>query len=247
MVKKRYGILFVGAALVVSGAGCSNITMLRTQELRAVQQRVDSLRTDLMTLQKTMYEEQKAQTEIVRLIRADQQVRFGELDRKVTQIASNLSESQSRLSKIDEQTADFRKKLEAKLVSDSLSQNSRAAEIEKLFQIAMSDFNAGRYDIAINGFKDLFSQFPDSPFAEEAEYWIAECNYAKRAYNAAEMDYISYIKKYPQGTKFCVALYKLGLSYEKQKKAKSKTMVWKKALEQCPDSPEIQVMRAQMK
>ncbi|MBN1577465.1 MAG: outer membrane protein assembly factor BamD [Chitinispirillaceae bacterium] len=247
MMLRHYGILSVGAALIVSGAGCSNITMLRTQELRAVQQHVDSLRTDLMALQKTMYEEQKTQTEIVRLIRADQQLRFGELDRKVSEITSNLSENQFRLSKIDEQTADFRKKLEAKLISDSMSQNSRTAEIEKLFQIAMSDFNAGRYGIAINGFKDLFSQFPDSPLAAEAEYWVAECNYAKRAYNAAEVDYIAYVKKYPQGAKFCVALYKLGLAYEKQNKAKSKTMVWKKALEQCPDSPEIQVIRAQMK
>ncbi len=223
------------------------MTLLRTTELRAVQSHVDSLRTELMTMQKTMYEEQKTQSEIMRLVRADQQLRFGELERKVSEINANLNENQFRLSKIDEQTADFQKKLNAKFAADSIAGNSRNAEIEKFFQIAMGDFNAGRYEIAMNGFKDLVSQFPDSPLAPEAEYWIAECNYAKRAYNAAEGDYIAYVKKYPQGAKLCVSLYKLGLTYDKQNKGKSKTMVWKKALEQCPDSPEIQVIRAQMK
>jgi len=239
---RRYPLLFIGMALFLFDAGCSTMTMLRTQELRAIQSSVDSLRTDLTVLRKAVSE----QTEIVRLIRADQQLRFSELDRKVSNVVSNLNENQSRLSKIDEQTADFKKQLQAKLVSDSVSQHSRDAEIEKLFQIAMSDFTAGRYDIAMNGFKDLFIQFPESPLAAEAEYWVAECSYAKRAYNAAEMDYIAYVKKYPQGSKFCVALYKLGLAYEKQDKTKSKTMVWQKAIEQCPDSPEIQVIKVQV-
>jgi TolA-binding protein len=238
---------FVIGALFIAGSGCSNMTMLRTRELRAVQSSVDSLRTEMVTLQKTMYEEQKNQSELMRLIRADQQMKFGEIDRKVSQISSNLNENQFRLSKIDEQTAEFQKKFEAKLASDSAAGNARTAEMEKLFQIAMSDFNAGRYDIAVNGFTDVATQFPDSPLAAEAEYWVAECHYAKRSYSTAEQEYIAYVKKYPQGERICVALYKLGLTYDKEKKSKSKIMVWKKALEQCPDSPEIQVIKAQMK
>lgn len=246
-MKKMHVYHLLIASLVLVTTGCTNMTMLRTRELRAVQSHVDSLKTELMALQKSMYEEQKAQTEIVRLIRADQQVHFAELGRTVSDIASNLNENQSRLSKIDEKTAEFQKKLEAKLVADSIAGNSRLAEIEKLFQVCMGDFNAGRFDIAIKGWKDFYAQFPESPLASEAEYWIAECNYAKRAYTEAEKEYISYVKKYPQGSKLCVALYKLGLTYGKQGKDKSKAMVWRKALEQCPDSPEIQVIKTEQK
>jgi len=220
--------------------------MLRTKELRAVQSNVDSLRIQLVTLQTTMYEEQKAQSEIMRLIRADQQLRFGEINRNITDIAANLNENQNRLSKIDEKTAAFQKKFEAKLTSDSVSGNARDEEIGRLFQVCMSDFNAGRFDIAITGFSDLVSQFPESLLAPDAEYWIAECNYAKRAYDKAEKEYIAYIKKYPEGKKLCVALYKLGLAYGKQNKGTSKKMVWKKALEQCPDAPEIQMIKTEL-
>lgn len=238
---------FAAAALLLAGSGCTNMTMLRTKELRAVQTRVDSLGTEMITLQKQMYDEQKNLTEVIRLMRADQQMKFSDLDRKVSEIGSNLNENQFRLSKIDEQTSEFQKKLAAKFASDSAAGDARTTEAEKLFQIAMSDFNAGRYDIAVSGFKDLAAQFSDLPLAAEAEYWVAETHYARRNYGDAEQGYIAYVKKYPQGPRLCVALYKLGLAYDKQNKAKSKKMVWKKALEQCPDSPEIQVIKAQTK
>lgn len=227
--------------------GCSNLTMLRTKELRAVKAEVDSLRRELVSLQKTMYEEQKAQTELLRLLRADQQSRLSDIERKLAEISLNVAETQSHLSTITQKTVEVNKKLEAKLAADSINNTSRKTEAEKLFQIAMSDFTAGRYDIASKGFKDIASRFPDSPLASEAEYWIAECSYAKKDYNSAEEDYIIYIKKYPQGSKICVALYKLGLTYEKQNKIKSKNMVWKKALEQCPNSPEAQVIKSYLK
>ena len=69
---------------------------------------IDSLKTKLL-------EEQQAQEELLRLIRADQQVRLSELEKQVADVGSGLSESQYRLSKIDEKTADFQRQLETKL------------------------------------------------------------------------------------------------------------------------------------
>jgi tol-pal system protein YbgF len=235
------------ASLWIMGySGCSNLTMLRTQELRAVQAHVDSLNSKLTSLQTKIMEEQKAQGEMLRLMRADQQVRFDEIAGKVANVEGNLSENQDRLSKIDQKTAEFKKQLEAKLAADSVAANSRSAEIEKLFQVAMGDFNAGRYDIAMNGFKDLSSQFPDSPQAQESDYWVAECMYAKREFSEAEGSYINYIKRYPQGNRMCAALYKLGLTYEKQKKIKSRDIVWNKLIQQYPDSQEANVAKKQL-
>jgi tol-pal system protein YbgF len=227
-------------------SGCTNLTMLRTKELRAVKSSVDSLNTVLSTMQSKLLDEQKTHSEMLRLLRADQQVRFNEIDRKVSAIEGNLSENQYRLSKIDEKTAEFQKKFDAKLMADSMAGSAQIAEIEKLFQIAMSDFNAGRYDIAQSGFRDLVSQFPESKIAQDAEYWMAECSYARKAYAEAEGIYLGYIKKYPQGSKMCVSLYKLGLVYDKQNKTKSKTMLWNKLIEQCPDSEEAKVAKSRL-
>ncbi|HEX3019197.1 MAG TPA: tetratricopeptide repeat protein [Chitinispirillaceae bacterium] len=237
---------FLPAALVcavIQFQGCTNLTMLRTQELRDVKAQVDSLQSELTGLQKKMMDEQKSQSEVLRLIRADIQIRFNELDRKVSTIDGNLSENQFRLSKIDEKTAEFNKKLEARFNGDSANGNSRSSESEKMFQLAMTDFNAGRYDIALGAFQNLSNS--ESSLAQEAFYWVAECYYATKKYNDAEKGYLSYIKNYPQGAKLCVSLYKLGLVYERQNKEKSKNMAWKKLMEQCPDAQETSVVKAQ--
>lgn len=245
-MRRLFVSVFTGTVLIFL-TGCSNLTMLRTQELRAIQTKVDSLSNEMTGLQKKVLEEQKAQSEMLRLLRADQQIRFNELDRKVSVIDGNLSENQMRLSKIDEKTAQVQKKIDARLSADSVNESSKNSEAEKLFQIAMSDFNAGRFDIAINSFNDLIAKCPNSPIAQDSEYWIAECLYAKKQYLESEKGYMSYIKKYPQGNKMCVSLYKLGLVYDKQNKEKSKNMVWKKLIEQCPDSQEAKVIEAQMR
>jgi TolA-binding protein len=220
---------------------CSYITVLRTQELYAVR---DSLYAEIDTLRKKLIEGQQAQDELLRLIRADQQVRFSEIEKQIGNVGSGLSESQYQLSRINEKTADVQRQLEAKLASDSLSVNSRNIEIAELFQLAMSDFNAGRFDIAKKSFRDISSRFPESPQGEESEYWTGECLYAKKEYSDAENVLLLYIKKYPYGTKACVSLYKLGLCYDKIDKEKSRELVWEKLLDKCPDSQEAQIVKS---
>jgi TolA-binding protein len=220
--------------------GCSSITVLRTKEMNAAR---DTLRVRIDSLQKKILEEQQTQNEMLRLLRADQQVRFSEIEKNIGEIGSGLSESQYRLSKIDEKTANFQKQLQAKFTADSITASSRNAEIDNLFQIASSDYAAGRFDIALNGFKDLMSRFPDSPAGKDAEYWAAECLNGKKEYAEAEKVYILFYKKNPQGSLGCTVLYKLGLVYEKQNKEKSRDMVWKKLIENCPDSDEAKLLK----
>jgi TolA-binding protein len=221
--------------------GCSSITVLRTQELYNVR---DSLKTEIARLEKKIDEQQQIQNEMLRLIRADQQVRFSEIEKQIGDVGSGLSENQYRLSRIDDKTADFQRQLEARLASDSLSVNSRNAEILRLFQVATRDFNAGRFDIAKKNFRDISSRFPEFPQGQESEFWVGECNYAKKEYAEAESALLLYVKKFPQGTKACVALYKLGLCYEKMDKDKSKELVWKKLLDKCPDTQEAQIVKS---
>jgi tol-pal system protein YbgF len=240
-MKKAITYLTTLMIILAGFSGCSYITVLRTQEMKAqsdtLYMRIDSLNHEILAKQAT-------QDELLRLIRADLQIRFNELEKKIGDLASGLSESQYRLSRLDEKTADFQKQFQAKIAAESLAVVSKDVETLKLFQIATSDFNAGRFDIAISGFQDLLTRFPESQESQEAQYWIAECHYAKKKYDDAEKGYLHYIKQYPQGEKVCVALYKLGLAYEKDDKSKSRDLVWKKLKDQCPDSEEAKLIKS---
>ena len=251
---KFFKALALCCAAAVVFSGCSKITVLRVKELQAVQDRVDSLHSELvehqirlLAEQRRLMEEQQTNIEMLRLLRADQQMRFSEINRKVSAIENNVFESQSRLSRLDRQTAEVGRKLEQKLANDEESANQRRLQLEKLFEIAMGDFNAGRHDLAVSGFRDFVKQFPDAPQTIDAEYWIAEAYYAKKEYETAEKEYFEFVKKHPDGAKYCVSLYKLGLAYEYQEKMKSRDMVWRNLLERGGNSPEAQAVRSRQR
>lgn len=237
MMRFKKKVLIILCAMAAM-QGCSSITMVRTEELRAVQNHMDSLVVKLTEEQNKMNKTQKEHQELMRMIRADLQVRFDQLQMQMSALESSVSESQTRLSNIDKKTQEIRNRWDEKARADSLNQTSATAELEKLFQIAYGDFTAGRFDLAMAGFSDIVTRFQDNSQAVQAHYWIAECYYAKKDFENAQIGYMDHIKNYPSSDKTCASLYKLGLVYEKLNKAKSKTMVWQKLLEQCPESEE---------
>ncbi len=234
-------LVAIGAPFITTG--CSSITLLRIKELKAVESRVDSLKSQLALQQETMLKELRNQNELLRLIRADQQVRFEELGQKIISLDGSLSESKYRLSQIDQKTQEIRDQWKAKTTADSNAAQQKTSQIDKLYQIAYSDFAAGRYDLAAMGFIDFVKQFPDVPLADEATYYIAECRYGKKEYDNAEVAYSDYIRKFRQGQKICAALYKLGLIFENKKKLEKRKMVWQKLLASCPTSDEAAVVK----
>jgi TolA-binding protein len=226
--------------------GCSSITLLRIQELKEVQARVDSLRAEAAAQNQILQKEQKSQNELLRLIRADMQVRFEEIGQKVSSLEGNLSESKYKLTMIDKKTQEIQEQWKAKAAADSLNATQKKAQVDKLFQIAYGDFSAGRYDLAANGFLDLINQYPESPSSDEAAYWYAECFFGKKDFDKAEQLYTDYIRKFRDGKKVCASLYKLGLVFEVKKLPEKRKLVWQKLVSNCPDSQEATSAKEKM-
>jgi TolA-binding protein len=236
------GIWIVGPVVGCVSLGlfssCSSITLLRTRELKQVEAHVDSLKADLAARDELLQTEQKSQNELLRLIRADMQVRFEELGQKVSSLEGSLSESKYKLSLIDKKTQEIQEQWKAKAVADSAAGSQKNTQVEKLYQIAYGDYTAGRWDLAANGFLDLINQFPESPLADEATYWYAECYLGKKDFDKAEQLFTEYLRNFRNGKKVCASLYKLGLVFENRKLPEKRKLVWQKLLSTCPDSPE---------
>jgi tol-pal system protein YbgF len=249
MLKKSILVCCSAALMLCLSNGCSSLTILRVRELKAVQAHVDSLKTDLDTKLAllnsnlnsgiaTIAQEQKNQTELLRLIRADQQVSFESIEQKVLAVQENLSENKSSLSQIASKTQEIQEQWKAKTAADSLSEIQKQAQIQKLYEIAYGDFSAGRFDLAANGFADFIKKFPDALQLDEAAYWNAECYFNKKDYDKAEQLYSDYLRVYREGKKTCAALYKLGLIFETRKQLEKRKIVWEKLIATCPDADE---------
>ncbi len=237
----RRGLLWIAVVYgALSWNGCSQITMLRTQELRRIEHHVDSLSVSLDATQQELLKHQKTNQKLLRQIRADQQIRFKEMNQRITAVQKQVYESQQRLTSIDEKTQDIKKSWQEKAREDSLATAMEKSKIEQLYQLAYEDFMAGRYDLAVDGFRDLISKYPDNKKSELAQYWIAEAYYARQKWNDAKNAYKEYLEAHKDGTKTAVALYKLGNVYGELNNMKARSLVWQKLIEKYPDSPEGQ-------
>ena len=83
MFTKKYALLFVVSLSLMVSLDCSSITLIRIKELKKVEAHIDSLQMNLVARQDELIREQKSQNELLRLIRADQQVRFDEMGQKM--------------------------------------------------------------------------------------------------------------------------------------------------------------------
>jgi tol-pal system protein YbgF len=84
---------------------------------------------------------------------------------------------------------------------------------QEAYSVAYNDYLKGNYDLAIESFRLYRQQFPESPLADNALYWIGECRYSQRKYEEAIDAFDELIQAYPQGDKAAAAHLKKGLSF----------------------------------
>jgi tol-pal system protein YbgF len=84
---------------------------------------------------------------------------------------------------------------------------------QEAYSVAYNDYLTGNYDLAVESFKLYRQQFPESPLADNALYWIGECRYSQRKFEEAIDAFDELILTYPQGDKAAAAYLKKGLSF----------------------------------
>ncbi len=88
-----------------------------------------------------------------------------------------------------------------------------AASEESSYQASFDFLKTGQYDKSIQSFGDFLTRFPQSPHADNAQYWLAEAYYVTHRYEPAISEYQKLVASYPESQKLTHALLKVGYSY----------------------------------
>jgi tol-pal system protein YbgF len=78
------------------------------------------------------------------------------------------------------------------------------------YQAAFDLIQARKYEEANTAFTSFLSQFPTSPLADNAQYWLAETHYVRGQYDDALPEFRKVLETYPQSAKLPDALLKVG-------------------------------------
>lgn len=86
----------------------------------------------------------------------------------------------------------------------------------KLYRESLEILRAGHANAARVGFRRFLDANPQHDYADNAQYWIGECDYAVADLGAAERAFRTVVERYPRGNKVPDAMLKLGFTLQAQ-------------------------------
>ncbi|MGD9345007.1 MAG: tol-pal system protein YbgF [Candidatus Aminicenantes bacterium] len=125
-------------------------------------------------------------------------------------------------------------------ISPNLSPN-------EVYNMARSDYLKGNFELAIEGFTIYSSQFPESPLADDALYWIGECYFSQDKYDEAIEHFNELILNYPTGDKIPAAYLKKGISLTAQNKKEEALSVFKLLITKFPLEEETKIAQQKIR
>ncbi len=98
---------------------------------------------------------------------------------------------------------------------NSENQNNNKTEIIKedpktIYYTAYSDYLKKNFELAIQGFEQFITSYPEHTLADNALYWIGECYYSQKKYGNAINKFTELITKYKDADKLAAAILKKG-------------------------------------
>jgi len=107
---------------------------------------------------------------------------------------------------------------------------------QTVYSQAFDALKAGSYSVAIAGFKDFLANYPSSPLAENAQYWLGETYYVNHEYDAAAGAFRNVLEKWPSSRKAPDAMLKLGYTQLELKKVAAARATLTEVTRKFPDS-----------
>ena len=217
------------AAMILTG--CSQMTVLRTQEMKAVgaevQTSLDSAVQSLSAQNDSLRAEldsTKALLDASALAQKRMQAEITMLSRRVSDESErNDSRQEEIIYRLDMLLGKSDKILAKKVVvsgapapvsMDSLEREAeKLVEAEAMFNTARSDYHRGEFKLAYNGFKQVYEQMKEGELAENSLYWMALCLIDVNQVDKAKKVFARMSDAFPDGQKTCPALFKLSSLY----------------------------------
>jgi tol-pal system protein YbgF len=150
---------------------------------------------------------------LLREIRADQNADLGEIRNSIEIIRNQLEHTSRQLSRSPSRRPG--PPATPSVISESPPDSSLSPALEEqgLYQTALQNLQQGRYPLAITGFREYLSKFPEGALGDEAQYGIAEAYYAQSDFPTAAIEFRALVDRHPESDKVPAALLKAGLSY----------------------------------
>jgi tol-pal system protein YbgF len=175
--------------------GQALVNMLRNQE--EVESVVQMLRGEVDELRHEIENIKRRQRDI-----------YLDVDRRMQQLESGASEQAAGATPGGE--ADMTPSVTAGMPGPAAG---NALAEQNAYDAAIGLLQQGDYDQALTAFKQFTTDYPQSQYAANAQYWLGEANYVMRRFSQAEKEFKTLLDNYAASNKVPDAMLKLGFTY----------------------------------
>ncbi|WP_394133195.1 tol-pal system protein YbgF [Shewanella maritima] len=103
-----------------------------------------------------------------------------------------------------------------------------------------------KYEEAIPAFSNFIKQYPQSSYAANANYWLAQLLYNRGTLDEAKTAFIVVVEQYPDSSKRADSIVKLGMIAEKQNDQAGAKALYNKVMKEYPDSASARLAKQQL-
>jgi tol-pal system protein YbgF len=114
---------------------------------------------------------------------------------------------------------------------------------QSLYNTAYADFSKGNFVLAVSGFQEYATRYPDSDLADNALYWVAECLFSQGKFAEAVEAFDRVLDKYPQSDRAAAANLKKGLAFLEQNQIAQAIVQLRYVATTYPSSDEARIAR----
>jgi tol-pal system protein YbgF len=124
---------------------------------------------------------------------------------------------------------------------------NQAPPPQTLYDNALTDYNAGKYDIAMGEFQDYMKYYGTTDLAGNAQFYIGDINFRQGNYQGAMDSFDAVLQNWPGGNKAPAAQLKKGQALLKLGDKAGAAGTFKALIARYPKSPEAAQAREQLR
>ncbi len=253
MQKRRTSFVwFVFLVFVLGGCAGKNPRINSRQmemdnlkrQIQFLQEQNSQLARELQTV-KSQLEETAISTQQVK---ADFATKMDELMEKMEIVQSSVKDANERMSNMRNRPAmvSSQDASPSETVAAPVEQSFTVDQERELYNTAYKDLTRGNYQLALQGFLQFVSQYPNTDLTDNAQYWIGEVYYAQGRFQDAIQEFEKVMKLYQGADKTPSALLKIGFCYFNLEEEEQAKIYLEEVITSHPDSDEANLARGRL-
>jgi tol-pal system protein YbgF len=220
-----------------------NMVATLAEAIKAVNARIDQqAETDRRTAAdaKLLIDTLTKDLSIVREKADDTNVRAGSISQEIDALRQLVQQALARQSTSVDPTAPASTAPPSTIPAPGLTTpptTSTGASPTRTYDQAYSDFTAGLYDLAIDGFEAFLRDFSTATQAPNAQFYIGQAYLNDAKYDKAVAAFEKLIRLYPASSRVPEAYYSKGIALRSLKQLDQARASWETVTKNYPDSP----------